>query len=58
MPSKKVSISGWIDEQMKTSILEKRCKSNYEYFHVIGKGGFGKVFKVRDKKTGQFFAMK
>jgi len=30
----------------------------YEYVHVIGKGGFGRVYKVIDKKTGIFYAMK
>ncbi|MCB0370931.1 MAG: hypothetical protein KDD45_16295 [Bdellovibrionales bacterium] len=55
---KKISGAGWVDEQMKTSLLERKSKSNYEYLHVIGKGGFGKVYKVRERKTGQFFAMK
>jgi serine/threonine protein kinase len=25
---------------------------------VVGKGGFGKVFKVKEKKTSTIFAMK
>lgn len=58
LPSKKISVSGWIDEQMKTSLIEKKTRNHYEYIHVIGKGGFGKVYKVKDKKTGQLYAMK
>lgn len=30
----------------------------YEIFSLIGRGGFGDVYKVRDKKTSQLFAMK
>lgn len=58
IPAKKASTPGWIDNQIKTNLVEKRCRSNYEYLNVIGKGGFGKVFKVKEKKSGQFFAMK
>lgn len=28
------------------------------YFYAIGRGGFGKVWKVEKKKTKQLFAMK
>jgi serine/threonine protein kinase len=31
---------------------------NYKFLYVIGKGGFGKVWKVQDKKTKRFYAMK
>ena len=41
-----------------TTQLEKPSRKNYEYLHVIGKGGFGRVHKVREKKSGAFFAMK
>lgn len=44
---RKSSHSGWIDEPLKTTLLDKKCKNSFEYINVIGKGGFGKVFKVR-----------
>ena len=33
-------------------------KSNFKIIYVIGKGGFGKVWKVQMKKTGKIYAMK
>ena len=33
-------------------------KQQYEFSHVVGKGGFGKVWKVEEKKTKKVFAMK
>ncbi len=33
-------------------------KNAFEIMYPIGKGGFGKVWKVRCKRTGQIFAMK
>ena len=33
-------------------------KTNFLYFYAIGKGGFGKVWKVEMKKKKQMFAMK
>jgi serine/threonine protein kinase len=30
----------------------------FNIFNPIGKGGFGKVWKVETKKTGQIYAMK
>ena len=33
-------------------------KSNFNYLYCIGKGGFGKVWKVERKKTKQSYAMK
>jgi hypothetical protein len=47
MPSKKMTISNWIEEQPPVLHDEKRSRNNYEYLHVIGKGGFGKVYKVK-----------
>ena len=33
-------------------------KTNFNYLYCIGKGGFGKVWKVERKKTKQSYAMK
>ena len=33
-------------------------KNQFVFHHVIGRGGFGKVWKVERKKTKQIFAMK
>ena len=30
----------------------------FEYLYIIGKGGFGKVWKVQHKKTKKVYAMK
>ncbi|CAD8075637.1 unnamed protein product [Paramecium sonneborni] len=34
------------------------CRNTFNFEFVIGIGGFGKVWKVEHKKTGQIFAMK
>ena len=33
-------------------------RENFQFLYVIGKGGFGKVWKVQDKKTKKFYALK
>jgi serine/threonine protein kinase len=33
-------------------------KTNFNYLYIIGKGGFGKVWKVEHKKTKNQYAMK
>ena len=35
-----------------------QSKNHYNYRHAIGRGGFGKVWKVEQKKTKKLFAMK
>ena len=33
-------------------------KNNFKCLYVIGKGGFGRVWKIQSKKTKQIFALK
>ena len=33
-------------------------RASFNFYHVVGKGGFGKVWKVEDKKNKKTFAMK
>ena len=33
-------------------------KNNYNYKYAIGKGGFGKVWKVEHKKNKRYYALK
>jgi serine/threonine protein kinase len=33
-------------------------KNSFNYLFAVGKGGFGKVWKVESKRTKQKFAMK
>jgi len=46
---------------LKTEVQEETAaisKMNFNFSHVVGKGGFGKVWKVELKKTKQIYAMK
>lgn len=38
--------------------IEGVNKSSFRPYYVIGKGGFGKVWKVQMKKSGKIYAMK
>ena len=38
------------------SLIKSRC--NFRFLHQIGSGGFGRVWKVEDKKTSAIYAMK
>ena len=33
-------------------------KNNFEFLYIIGRGGFGKVWKAKLKSTGEIFAIK
>ena len=35
-----------------------RYEENFEQLGIIGEGGFGKVFKVKEKNTSALFAIK
>ena len=37
---------------------EKITKSSFDFINIIGKGGFGKVWKVYSRKYKKVFAMK
>ena len=37
-------------ENIKTEKFERVTKNSFEYISIIGKGGFGKVWKVYQKK--------
>ena len=32
--------------------------NNFEFLYIIGRGGFGKVWKVKSKKTNKYYALK
>ena len=49
------SLNQNIENKEKTEII---TKNSFEYISIIGKGGFGKVWKVYQRKYKQFFAMK
>lgn len=38
--------------------VEKIGAKHFKFEYCIGRGGFGKVWKVQFKKNGQFYAMK
>ena len=33
-------------------------KNNFEFCYIIGKGGFGKVWKIKHKKSNKYYALK
>jgi serine/threonine protein kinase len=39
-------------------VERKMNKNDYKYIHQIGSGGFGSVWKVRNKQNGEILAMK
>ncbi|CAD8070349.1 unnamed protein product [Paramecium primaurelia] len=38
--------------------LSRVCLRDFEFIRCIGMGGFSKVYMVREKRSGQFYAMK
>ena len=45
-------------ENIKTEKFERVTKNSFEYISIIGKGGFGKVWKVFQKRDKKIYAMK
>lgn len=48
--NKKIFVTG--------DVGENRNEDEFERLFAIGKGGFGKVWKIREKGNGKFYAMK
>ena len=44
--------------QKKLVLINIVSKNNFEFCYIIGKGGFGKVWKVQHKTTKKFYALK
>ena len=44
--------------QPKTQQKSSLHKNNFKFLYVIGKGGFGRVWKIQSKKTGVKYALK
>lgn len=60
MPFDRAGMSGWAESGL---LVERRPKlkgtrNHYEFLHVMGRGGFSKVWKVEEKKTGRTYALK
>jgi serum/glucocorticoid-regulated kinase 2 len=53
-----VSYQSLPNPEKQTLSIETISKSQFNFLYVIGIGGFGKVWKVEHKRTGQVFAMK
>jgi serine/threonine protein kinase len=43
---------------MPENITPKYNQNSFEYICVVGRGGFGKVWKVVDKKSQKVYALK
>ena len=43
---------------LKPTINSSLTRNNFEFIFIIGKGGFGKVWRVKEKKTKELYALK
>jgi serine/threonine protein kinase len=47
-----------LESKLNSINLQRVEKNLFNYMYIIGKGGFGKVWKVEHKKTKNQYAMK
>ncbi len=45
-------------DEIDGQVAAKTSKKSFQYKYIIGKGGFGKVWKVEHNKTRNQYAMK
>ena len=45
-------------DQIKSQQKSSLNKNNFKFLYVIGKGGFGRVWKIQSKKTKIKYALK
>ena len=45
-------------DEIDGQVTAKTSKKSFQYKYIIGKGGFGKVWKVEHNKTRNQYAMK
>lgn len=57
-PKKSVRNIMYNHEDNKNETVSKTSKKSFQYKYIIGKGGFGKVWKVQHNKTRNQYAMK
>ena len=53
-----LSLKENVNNMNRISDRQTLSKNQFEFNYVIGKGGFGKVWKVQHKRTKEFFALK
>ena len=57
--SKKDDPDSYNEDTTKAIFLgNTKCVEEYEKIHMIGEGTYGTVYKARNKKTGQLYALK
>lgn len=44
--------------ECETIELKDKSRNDYKFLYQVGSGGFGRVWKVQQKKNSQFYAMK
>ena len=54
----KIQTESMKESSVKSFTTSKVSNESFENIKVIGRGSFGKVYLVRKKDTGEYFAMK